>query len=195
MLFALGMLVLTRKRVQWGDDWVWPVPRIRVRGRVYAPVITSGFYDMREDGPHGGLDIVFPRKDPSDLIDLFRPGTPNGGRNWFAPPRTPIVAARAGKLWTVGQSDKGIGVILDHGKPFATFYQHMESSPMLGVAKGTHVNMGDVIGYMGYSNEDAQRVRHLHFAVMYEGGLEATVDSEQAMRVWPYVTPIYDIAG
>lgn len=204
LLFALGLLVLTRKRIVIpADGWVWPVPRIRVRGRVYAPVITSGFADMRPEGPHGGLDIVFQRRDTKDLVDLYPPNTPNGGRSWFAPPHTPIVAARAGTVWSVEKTDKGWAVVLDHGPaPWATFYQHLESVGLplhqhgknVNTGQPTRVLAGDPLGFMGYSPEDSERVRHLHFAGWYEGTNDQSVDIEQAMRSWPYAQQVYDIA-
>jgi len=202
MLLALGVWVLTRRRVSWpAEGWVWPVGQVRVRGRVYRPVITSGFGDIRAEGPHGGVDIVYPRRDTKDLIDLYPPGTPNGGARWFAPPGAPIVAARAGKVWSVEQTPKGWAVVLDHGKPFATFYQHMETPALEPHEKGvntrtggeTHVNAGRVLGFMGYSPQDPQRVRHLHFAVWYEGTNDESVDPEQAMRSWPLSNITTDI--
>lgn len=204
MLFALGVWVLTRRRVEWPrDGWVWPVMRVRVRGRTYNPVITSGFGDYRASGPHGGIDIVYARRDAKDLVDLFPPGTPNGGKTWFAPPGAPIVAARAGTIWSAGQTAKGYAVVISHGAPWATFYQHMEKlavpphekGKLLGSQPGQHVNAGDLLGYMGYSPEDPERVRHLHFATWYEGTNDDAVDSEQAMRSWPYAATVADIKG
>jgi len=191
-------MVLSRKRVTWGDGWVWPVPSLVIRGRTYHPVITSGFADMRAGEPHGGVDIVYPRRDLKDLVDVFPPGTPNGGKLWFAPPRVPVLAARAGDLWSMQKTDHGWAAVLDHHTPWASFYQHMES-PAYPLHKGgkstvtgtpTHVNAGDIIGVMGFSPIDPERVRHLHFAPLYEGGIDDSVDPEEAMRSWPVVRSV-----
>lgn len=190
MLLGLGLLVLSRRRVDFGDGWVWPVPRISVRGRVYAPTITDGFGSRRGDEPHAGLDIAFARRGVTDLVDMFPPGTPNGGRTWFAPPHVPIVAARAGKVWSIDKTARGWAIVLDHAQPFSTFYTHLETpNPLL--KKGSVVNAGDPLGFMGFDPTDNERVRHLHFAVRHgPAGNHEPVDSQQAMKTWPHVNMI-----
>lgn len=201
LLLALGVLVLTRKRVEWGDGWVWPLASVRVRGHVYRPVVTDGFTSRRGDRLHGGVDIVFARRSPSDLADLFPVGTPGGGRTWFAPERVPVLAARAGRVWSVKKTARGWAVTLDHSKPFATFYTHLET-PALPLHSGgvnvntgqpTHVKAGDVLGFMGYDPTDSERVRHLHFAVWHGGTDDASVDPADAMKRWPYAPLIIPV--
>jgi murein DD-endopeptidase MepM/ murein hydrolase activator NlpD len=194
LLLVGGLFVLSRRRVDFGDGWVWPVPRISVRGRIYEPVITSNFSDMRGGEPHGGLDIVFARKNAADLVDLYPPGTPNGGKSWFAPPHVPILAARAGRVWSVEQTKRGWQVILDHAQPFSSFYTHLET-PSPVIKPGMHVKAGDVLGFMGWDPTDPERVRHLHFAVRHgPAGSHEPVDSQQAMRSWPHANMITTIA-
>lgn len=202
MLFALGVLVLTRKRVEWGDGWVWPLASVRVRGNLYRPAVTDGFTSRRGARLHAGLDIAFLRRNAGDLVDLFPPGTPGGGRSWFSPEHVPVLAARAGRVWSVEKQPRGWAVVLDHSKPFATFYTHLETPSLALHQKGVNVNTGqptyvkagDVLGFMGYDPTDPERVRHLHFAVWHEGTDDQSVDPSDAMKAWPYPPLVTTVA-
>lgn len=202
-LLGLGLLVFTRKRVSFDADWMWPVPPILVGGVRYNPVITDG-WGVRSGGvTHPGVDIVYPRRSPSDLAQRFPVGTPNGGRTWFAPgppgakTPVPVLAARAGKVWSVEKTARGWAVVIDHGNPFATFYQHLEdvdlprhkSGKNLATGAETRIAMGQRIGVMGFSPQDAERVRHLHFEVWHSGSADAAIDPEAAMSSWSLAQP------
>lgn len=202
LLAVLSVWVLTRKRVVWPEDgWVWPVASLHIRNRVYRPVITSHYGDMRAKGPHNGMDIAFARRDPQDLVDMFPPGTPNGGKTWIAPPLVPVVAARAGKVWSVQKTERGWSVVLNHGTPWATYYQHLEtvSLPLhkrgvnVNTGQPSHVSSGDVLGIMGWDPTDPQRARHLHFEVWNEGNTDSSIDAGQAMRGWSHPTLVRTI--
>lgn len=151
------------KRVPWGDGWYWPVPSVRMPdGHVYDAGVTNEF---KRD--HYGVDIMF-----RDAAGAY-----------FAPPGTPITAARAGRVWNVAKTARGWTVVLDHGKPFATFYQHLQSVAALG--KGMPVAAGQRLGVMGIDPTDPQRVRHLHFAVWFDGmGDGASVDPSPVIGGW-----------
>lgn len=201
LLLGLGALVLLTKRERpvvpasaWDDGWVWPVPPMRPwqGGPVYDPVISHEF----EDPEHLGVDIMYRRKSPRDLLTAYRPGTPDGNSKFFAPQRTPILAARAGRIWSVEKTARGWAIVLDHSRPFATFYQHLETPGFdehkygLNVQTGqpTHVTVGQPLGFMGWDPLDAERLRHLHFAVWYQGsGDDASVDLAAVMAKWPRV--------
>lgn len=193
------------------DDgaWVWPVPDLLLSNRaprpstVYYPATQSQEFRRSVAGTadHLGVDIMF-RRLKGDTLDQARyaAGSPDGTERWFAPPGTPIVAARDGNVWSVGQSPRGLSIVLDHGHPeslgghgFATYYQHLESSPLPLVRNGHKVDgggvitvkAGDVIGYMGGDPLDARKLRHLHFAVWRDGaGDPASVDPARSMRRW-----------
>lgn len=93
----------------------------------------------------------------------------------------PIVAARDGTVWSVGETERGHSVVLDHGPPWATFYQHLKT---VAVEKGQTVKAGDVIGTMGHDPTDAQLITHLHFATWYKGaGNAASVDPAPMLAV------------
>jgi len=197
LLGLAALALLTRRRptdIEWDDGWVWPVPPMRPwkGGPVYNPEVSQEF----RDPDHLGVDIMYRRKGPADLVQSFRPGTPDGISKWFAPARTPIIAARAGRIWSAQRTERGYAVVVDHGKPFATFYQHLESLAMplhsqgLNVNTGTasYVTVGQPLGIMGFDPTDPRRLRHLHFAVWYQGGGDdASVDCVNAMAKWPRV--------
>jgi murein DD-endopeptidase MepM/ murein hydrolase activator NlpD len=86
-------------------------------------------------------------------------------------------------VWSTGHTSRGWNVVLDHGPPFATFYQHLLEQPL--VRAGELVQAGQQIGVMGADPTDRQGLRHLHFAVWYKGhGDTASVDPESAMASW-----------
>jgi murein DD-endopeptidase MepM/ murein hydrolase activator NlpD len=112
---------------------------------------------------------------------------------FFAPAGTPIVAAKNARVWSVTKGPHGIAVVLDHGAPWATFYQHLETTTLqphaggfpVGSKSKTFVTAGDRIGTMGFSSLDGAKLRHLHFATWFKGaGDGAAVDPEPAMKTW-----------
>ena len=157
LILAVLMLAFL-SGIEWGGGWVWPVPNA---GAAVA-LVTNPF----RAPAHYGVDIMYRSAD----------GHPN------APVDTPILAARDGVVWTTGQTARGLNVVLDHGPPFATFYQHLVR---VDVAKGQRVIAGQQIGVMGADPTDPEGLRHLHFAVWWKGsGDNHSVDPEPAMRAW-----------
>jgi len=152
--------------VDWGGGWVWPVPDDDRDSSHHPAIISQEF----KRPAHLGVDIMY--------------RWPTG--QYFAPPDAPILAARAGTVWSVARGARGIAVVLDHGAPFATFYQHLSAA---SVVKGQVVAAGDRIGTMGADPTDAGNVRHLHFAVWYKGnGDAASVNPGAAMASWKRVS-------
>jgi murein DD-endopeptidase MepM/ murein hydrolase activator NlpD len=197
MLAMVAALVLVRRRIDWGAGWVWPVPPMRTKDGVrYVPVITSRFGEPRPGGAiHRGVDIFYPRRNREDRPE-YRAGTSQGSKNFFAPTGTPILAAKDGLIWSAGKTPRGGTIVIDHGKPFATYYTHMTHvefpDVVGGYVKGTKkrapVKAGAVIGWMGFDPLDASKQNHLHFSVAFEGPPEsAAIDPENAMRTWPVV--------
>lgn len=203
---GLILLAMTLKRdtqgVAWGDGWHWPVPDfIAPDGTRYPATVSQEF----KPSSHRGVDIMFRRTSPTDRADYPAGELVGGVRNattlHFAPPGTPILAARDARVWSVVRLPTGLGIVLDHGKPWATFYAHLDSTPLPPHASGAligggpaHVvKAGDLIGTMGANPNtdptrgavDGQRLRHLHFEAWYKGGASnAAVDPELAMRQW-----------
>lgn len=193
LLLLLGLVVVAggkRESYPWGDGWVWPVPPLMLGGVRYDPVISDGFNAARPgakpDGLHRGVDILYERRSVLD-VPQFKPRTHDGTKWYFAPRLTPILAARAGRVWSVDSGVAGRSVVIDHGKPWATWYQHLETAAVL---KGQTVSAGQPIGFMGYSNADGEQLRHLHFATWFNGnGPKDAVDPQRAMSSWAYATP------
>lgn len=178
-----------------GPSVSWPVPSYTVDGVTYEATVSSGMDSERnnKDGtkrPHRGLDIMYRRRSRAD-----RPEHPAGVREadgftstagYFAPPSTPILAAGAGVVWSVRHRTDGggISVVIDHGKPWATYYTHLAT---VDVKPGDEVVAGGRIGTMGGNLSDGARIRHLHFELWYQGsGSDASVDawSDKAMDAW-----------
>jgi murein DD-endopeptidase MepM/ murein hydrolase activator NlpD len=91
------------------------------------------------------------------------------GIDFSAAQGTPIHAVAAGTVLIAGyEGGYGNAVALDHGDSLATLYGHMVR---VAVAPGAHVDVGDVIGYVGSTGKSTGP--HLHFEVRIHG---VTVD-------------------
>ncbi len=205
MLLALivGAIALLRRRVEWGAGWVWPVPTLRMMsdGEIYPAVISDGVGSPRGAGIHRGVDIMYRRKILGGRGE-YPPGTSSGSKMHFAPPLVPILAARDGTIWSAARTARGWSVVIDHGKPFATYYTHLEALSVAPHANGrntvtgkpTRVRAGDVIGVMGHDPLDPAKLRHLHFSVAHDGPPEShAVDPAEAMRTWQRTPKTFDV--
>lgn len=186
--------------VVFGDGWTWPVPTLVLpNGERYAAVVSSGFGSPRRVGTerehsHAGLDIMFRRRNHADRPEYpagrkLADGFSAGSAMHFAPPGTPVLAARPGNVWSVSERTDGGGwsVVIDHGKPWATYYTHLQR---VDVVKNQHVLAGQVIGLMGGDKSEGQKLRHLHFEAWYQGaGSKSSVDAHSAgvMSDWARV--------
>lgn len=197
---ALGALMLGSVRLDWGDGWAWPLPSIRVEGRTYPATISDGLGSPRPGGRrHDGVDVDYQRSSRSDLVTRYPPGTSSGTRGFFAPPGVPVLAARAGRVWSAGRTARGIMVVIDHGKPWSTLYQHLDSTTLSRHARGldvgtgtpTLVRAGDVLGVMGADPVQGTRAfRHLHFETWHEG---KPVDPASAMATWARPSYLHEV--
>lgn len=206
VLLALigGAVIMANEteRVVWGDGWMWPVPDlISSGGSRFPAMVTQEF-----KGPkHAGVDIMLSRRaDNGVLMPGFDPGqiaadgitrdVTKSGRS-FAPKGLPVLAARDAMVWSVTSTVNGIMVVLDHGRPWATFYGHLETCHLQATARGLskqRVRAGDEIGTMGAGLNtnprrglvDAEHLRHLHFETWYKGAGNAAVDPAGVMNSW-----------
>lgn len=193
---VLLMLSTKRERIPWGTGWHWPVQDLLQPydpahpGEIdYPAVITQEFRRaVPGTADHLGVDIAYERFRVDDKPEYT--GHDSSGR-YFAPSTTPILAARDGVVWSVGPSPRGLSIVIDHGAPFAGFYQHLSSTVLpahvggrrSGGGEAVRVKAGDVIGAMGYDPIDPGGFRHLHFAVWYKGaGDAASVDPTDMLR-------------
>ena len=101
-----------------------------------------------------------PRIDPVSGAQGFHPGD-----DLQATYGTPIHACRGGVVVIASwQGGYGNAVVIDHGGGMGTLYGHQSQ---LAVSAGTHVNAGDVIGYVGSTGYSTGP--HLHFEVRLSG--------------------------
>lgn len=87
------------------------------------------------------------------------------GLDFAGPRNTPIVATAAGRVSFAGvRGGFGRTVEIDHGNGLKTRFGHMTR---LNVRAGQHVDVNDVIGFMGSTGRSTGT--HLHYEVHYRG--------------------------
>ena len=85
------------------------------------------------------------------------------GVDFGAPTGTPIRAAGSGTIDLAGRhGGYGNTIVIEHNSRFKTLYAHM-SRFAAGITTGTHVNQGQIIGYVGTTGRSTGP--HLHFEV------------------------------
>lgn len=181
------------------DIWVWPLPR----WNGYEPTISDGFGSRRTDAQgneikHAGVDIMYPRRDAADQRDLYPPRTRHGARNYFMPDAIAVLAAKDGQVWSAGKTPRGYAVVLDHGAPWASFYQHLSEmfvQPTQRGKSGQRVRAGDVIGHVGADPLDAEGLMHLHFELWYRGAHESAIDPAPLMNTWLIAPATVSLVG
>lgn len=132
-IFAAAAELESRKAAQEAAR-TWHVP-------VAIYYISSDFGEMRETGPHAGLDFA---------------GVEG----------KPVVAAKHGVVTESGwHAGYGFRVTIDHGDGLATRYGHLAEPPK--VAVGQAVVGGEVVGKLGNTGDSTGP--HLHFELMQGG--------------------------
>ncbi len=92
------------------------------------------------------------------------------GMDFSAPVGTEIFATGAGKIKYMGwQQGYGNLVIIDHGYGYVTYYAHI-SKFKKGLYRGSKVNRGDVIAFVG--NTGKSTGPHLHYEVHVDGKVQ-----------------------
>lgn len=177
-----------RGSIEWGAGWHWPLPDLKTRdGVTYLATVSQEFRGT--GSAHKGVDLMYRRRSKADRKEY--PAGVNQSERWFVPPGAPVLAARAGKVWSVARTPLGWAVTLDHGAPWATYYLHLEGV-VSGLAKGVPVAAGEKLGTVGYNPNrepkagvvDAARLRHLHFEAWYKGTHAQSVDPGPVIVGW-----------
>ncbi|MBN9252921.1 MAG: M23 family metallopeptidase, partial [Mesorhizobium sp.] len=89
------------------------------------------------------------------------------GVDWAAPVGTPIIAAGNGIIEKAGWAGcYGKQIIIRHANGYETSYNH-PSAFAKGMAPGTRVRQGQVIGYLGQTG--LATGPHLHYELMVNG--------------------------
>jgi murein DD-endopeptidase MepM/ murein hydrolase activator NlpD len=131
-------------------------------------VIRLGAWPRQEQGHQ--RDIVVPvsgvsRKGLKDTWGVPRDGgRTHKGIDIMAPKGTPVIAATAGRIMRLHQSDRG-GITLyqsDKDGRHIFYYAHLDRYAD-GVRAGTKVRQGQVIAYVGETGNAP--VPHLHFEI------------------------------
>jgi peptidoglycan LD-endopeptidase LytH len=107
---------------------------------------------------------------PQALQDTFNDargaGRVHDAIDILAPRNTPVLAVEGGRIVKLFTSDKG-GLTIYQFDPTGTYcyyYAHLERYAP-GLAEGSQVTRGQVIGYVGTSGNAPANTPHLHFAI------------------------------
>jgi len=133
---------------------------------VRSPALEPALAERRLAFPVQGID---PRK-VRDTYDEKRAGKPHEALDIMAPLGTPIVAVEDGSIAKLFDSKAGGLTIyqFDPSGRYAYYYAHLDRYAE-GLAEGTAVRRGEVIGYVGSSGNAAANAPHLHFAIFRLG--------------------------
>lgn len=172
--------------------WVFPVPtwrgrRAEISDRYSAQVVT-GEHKHRK---HLGADLMFRRASRAELVAEYPPGSPDGSPGYFMPAGHVAIAARDALVWSAQPTARGFAVVLSHGAPWATFYQHLERLDLVPTqrgASGQRVRAGQVLGVIGGNPSQAPHLRHLHFEIWRGGNGTHAIDPGPYLRRWPHLS-------
>ena len=129
--------------------------------------------------------MVFPVDGDHYFSDTFGAWRSHGkghqGQDLMAAKGTPVVAASSGIVryvnWTARSHlnpDRCCSVVIKHDDGWETRYLHLTNdSPGTDDGKGTRVQAGDLIGWVGDSGNAENTPSHLHFELIDQNGVHA----------------------
>ena len=120
----------------------------------------------------GQVELIIPVANvrPDQLLDTFGDARSEGrvhdAIDIPAPAGTPVLAAAAGKILKLFQSERGGTTIyqLSADEKTVYYYAHLQSYAD-GLAEGNIVRQGDVIAYVGDTGNAGVGNYHLHFSI------------------------------
>jgi murein DD-endopeptidase MepM/ murein hydrolase activator NlpD len=120
----------------------------------------------------GQVELIIPVAGvrPDQLLDTFDDARSEGrlhdAIDIMAPAGTPVLAATAGKILRLFQSDKGGITIyqLSADEKTVYYYAHLQGYAT-GLSEGNAVRQGDVIAYVGDTGNAGVGNYHLHFSI------------------------------
>jgi murein DD-endopeptidase MepM/ murein hydrolase activator NlpD len=118
--------------------------------------------------------FVFPVADPHTFTSTF--GAPrSGGRSHegndiFAPMGTPLLASENGVIANMGVGTLGGTKLWVYGESGTQYYYAHLIAYADGIADGSVVRAGDVVGYVGNTGNAISTPPHLHYEIHPEGG-------------------------
>ena len=142
-----------------------------------------------EADPLERLHLVFPQ-DPqlTWFLDTFGARRSGGhvhiGNDLHAPKGSPVLSIAPGVVTRKSISGRaGAYLVIDHGSGWTSWYMHLDTDApgtdngrggydtafALGIAEGTFVDAGQVIGFVGDSGNAEHTVPHTHFELHRDG--------------------------
>jgi hypothetical protein len=148
---------------------------------------------------------VFPVYGPSgygDTFGAFRGDVPGGwhhGDDIFAPLGAPVLAVASGVVFSVGPNPIGGNRLwLQDAAGNQYYYAHLSAYTPLA-RDGTHVQAGDVLGFVGNTGDAAGGPYHLHFEVHPASllflGYDGAVDPTPYLDAWKHLQSVRFPAG
>jgi len=119
-----------------------------------APFVSSSWADHLARTPPSsspGLDIVYRTQLGSGSV---------------VPAGTKAIAAAAGKVLSVRNTERGVVVIIDAGRGLSLLYRHLQN-PI--VKAGDDVMPAEILADIGHDPTDRAKKRHLHFELWLQG--------------------------
>ncbi len=159
---------------KWAEEQALELARQILRAEESYPELAAKLASASGLGAFSGTK--FPVRPLEGFISSpFGPrlGGFHNGMDIAAPMYSPIVAAAAGIVVTVGHpylasGDTAEVVIIAHGNDLSTLYGHLDDLVKLPPVKlGQKVEAGQVIGYVGVSGRTTGP--HLHFTTIFNG--------------------------
>lgn len=126
--------------------------------------------------------FVFPVAGPHTYSDTWhapRRGHLHQGCDIFALSGTPCVACVSGRVSLSSGGAGGIMLYIHGDDGHTYFYAHLRGYSG-GIGSGTHVNAGNVVGYVGNTGNARGGAPHLHFEIHPNGG--AAIDPYPILR-------------
>lgn len=153
-----------------------PLPEQPVQTQIVTPIETPTPQPTPETQTTasfiGQVELIIPVAGvrPDQLIDTFDEARSEGrvhdAIDIAAPAGTPVLAAAAGKIVKMFQSERGGTTIYQVSADEKTiyYYAHLQAYAN-GLAEGNVVRQGDVIAYVGDTGNAGPGNYHLHFSI------------------------------
>lgn len=143
-------------RITQSTTRVWPLAAINGRAPV---VLDERCAELR------GVDLAYPRLDPTDAIASCPISSPYGTATHLMPAMTSALAIDDGEITFAGRLGYGFGLIINHGNGWASHYANLQAVVAIRTdlyrSRAQYVRAGDTIGYVGAPELDA--FKRLHF--------------------------------
>ena len=166
-------------RISEVAERVWPLAAINGR----APVV----FDAR-CAELRGVELAYPRFDPTDAIESCPIGSPNGTAGHLLPPMTPALAIDGGEITFAGRLGHGFGLIINHGNGWASHYANLQSVVAIRTdlyrPRAQYVRAGDTIGYVGAREPGAFKTLHFELWERDRSRVFVPVDARPHLEAW-----------